>query len=219
MSFDIAKTPTLEAVANEEEKALAADLEKRVQEAIQSAESQSEVAAARESQAAAEQKLGNFKNAERWLTDFAKAALAQAAIAAETALNAWIASAAMAEKPQFKKASAVASIETQHQFAMRAIERLVEHLIPAAQIESLREESHALLTRARAVEAIAQERAQKILGQVRDAVSDEMVLPIDLSKGVSGALLAHAAGLKKMAIQISSNADEMERSYNERRKG
>ncbi|MBZ5601801.1 MAG: hypothetical protein LAO79_05795 [Acidobacteriia bacterium] len=223
MSFDIAglnlaKTPTLEAVATGDEKALAADLRKRVEEAIQAAESQKEVVEARESQAAAERKLGSFKNAERWLSDFAKAALAQAAIAAEAALNAWIASAAVGEKPEYKKAAAVASIETQHQFAIRAIERLVEHFIPAAQIESLREESHALMTRARAVEAIAQQRAQKILGQVRDAVSDEMVLPIDLSKGVSGALLAHSAGWKKMALQISANADELERSYNERRK-
>ncbi len=218
MSFDIAKTTTLEAVAMEDQKTLAADLQKRVEEAIQSAESRREVTEAIASHQAAEQKLGSFKNAERWLSDFAKAALAQAAAAAEAALNAWIASAATGQKPEFKKAAHVEAIETQHRFALRSIEKLVEHLIPAAQIEALREESHALETRARAVESAAQERAEKILGQVRDAVSDEMVLPIDLSKGVAGALLAHAAGLRKMAVQISSHADELERSYNERRK-
>ena len=87
-----------------------------------------------------------------------------------------------------------------------------------AKIDSLREESHALMTRARVMEGVAQERAEKLLGQVREAVTEEMILPIDLSKGVSGALLAHAAGLRRMAVQISANADELERSYRERRK-
>ncbi len=98
----------------------------------------------------------------------------------------------------------------------RALERLVEHLIPLAQIAQLRADSHELLTRARAVENIAQERAERVLGQLREAVSEEIVLPVDMSKGVAGALLAHASALKKLAVQQSENADQIEKSYTRR---
>jgi len=104
-------------------------------------------------------------------------------------------------------------LESRLRYTGRALERLVEHLIPLAQIAYLREDSHELLTRARAIEKIAQERAERVLGQLRDAVNEEMVLPVDMSKGVAGALLAHAAGLKKLAVQQAENADRIERSY------
>ena len=105
------------------------------------------------------------------------------------------------------------AIEARNRHTGRAMERLVEHLIPLAQIVELRADSHELLTKARAVETIAQERAEKLLGQLRDAVSEEIVLPVDMSKGVAGALLAHASGLKKLAVQQAENADSIERSY------
>jgi hypothetical protein len=218
MSFDIARTPTLEAVATQDEQLLAHDLQKRVEQSILAAEAQDDVLKAVEEQRTAADKLTKLRRAERCLTQFAKASREQTLAAAQTALDGVIESAMFNEKPDLKKVGGLFAMENQNQFAVRAIERLVEHQIPLAKIASLREESHALMTRARAAERIAQERAERILGQVRDAVTEEMVLPIDLSKGVSGALLAHAAGLKRMAIQISANADEMERSYSERRK-
>ena len=52
-----------------------------------------------------------------------------------------------------------------------------------------------------------------MLEQLRGAVSEEMVLPVDMSKGVAGALLARAAGLKRLAVQVSENADRIERGY------
>jgi hypothetical protein len=42
------------------------------------------------------------------------------------------------------------------------------------------------------------------------------VLPIDMSKGVAGALLAHAGGLKKLAVQQAENADRIEKAYTAR---
>ena len=58
---------------------------------------------------------------------------------------------------------------------------------------------------------------EKVLQQIRGAVSEEMVLPVDMSKGVAGALLARAAGLKRLAVQVSNNADRIERAYQDRR--
>src|SRR5579872_2714697 len=217
MSFDISQTPTLEAVANGDERALAEDLLKRADEAILSVESLDDVMAASHAQRLAEERLGGLRRAERSLAQFTKASREQTRAASQAALDVVIESSMAGDKLDFKKLGSVTVLENQTQFAVRAIERLVEHLIPLAHIASLRDESHALMTRARAVERLAQERAEKILGQVRDAVTEEMVLPIDLSKGVSGSLIAHAGGLKRRAIQISATADQLERSYRERR--
>ena len=106
----------------------------------------------------------------------------------------------------------MATLENRSRQATRAIERLVERLLPCAQLVRLREESHAAITRARALEGIAQERAEKLLEQLRDAVSEEVVLPVDLSKGVAGALLAQASELKRQALQLSENADSIEKT-------
>jgi hypothetical protein len=126
---------------------------------------------------------------------------------------------ASAQKPVFPKLGELIGLETRIRYTNRALERLVEHLIPLAQIAYLRADSHELLTRARAIEKVAQERAERVLGQLREAVSEEMVLPIDMSKGVAGALLAHAGGLKRLAVQQAENADRLEKSYTARVSG
>ena len=76
----------------------------------------------------------------------------------------------------------------------------------------MREESHAAITLARALEAAAQERAERVLDQMREAVGEEMILPVDLSKGVAGALLERADDLRQRGVQLSSNADKIEKS-------
>ena len=157
-----------------------------------------------------------MQKAERVLSQFAKQSRDRISAIIETALEAIVESAVSSGEPDFKKLKELATIETQSRYASRAIERLVEHMLPLALIARLREESHALLTKAKAVERMAHERAEKVLEQLRDAVTEEMILPVDMSKGVAGALLAHAAGLKRRAIQISESADRIERSYCDR---
>ena len=212
MSFDIARTPTLHAVASGDEHQLVADLQQRVEAAARQAEEMPAVVEAAEGQRQAEQHLAKLQKAERALNQFAKETGEKLAVMRETALDAVIQSAANADKLDFKALSELTTLENRSRQASRAIERLVERLLPLAQWVRLREESHAAITRARALEGIAQERAEKVLDQLRDAVSEEMVLPVDLSKGVSGALLAQAVELKNRALQLSSNADSIERS-------
>jgi hypothetical protein len=216
MDFDISSTPTIEVVSTDDEQLLAQDLQTRVDETIRQVEAQPEVIAASEVQQQADDRLARLRKAERSLNEFAKEARQQTALGVEATVDAIVASATSGQRPDFKKANAVAALEVQNSFATRAIQRIIEHQIPMAQIASLRETSHALMTQARAIEKIAQERAEKLLGHLRDAVSEEMVLPVDMSKGVAGALLAHAGGWKKLALQLSENADELEKSYRER---
>jgi hypothetical protein len=210
--FHITETPTLHFVATGDELQLSHDLQARLEESLKQAEEQTEVVAAVEANRAAEHRLQQLKKAERTLHEYARESGAEMAIAAHRALDVTIQSAAEG-KPDFAKLGELTAIETRNRHTGRALERLVEHLIPLAQIVQLREDSHELMTRARAIEKIAQERAERVLGQIRDAVSEEIVLPVDMSKGVAGALLVHANGLKRLAVQQAENADRIEKSY------
>ncbi len=216
MSFDISKTPTLEAVANADEHVLAQDLQKRVTEALSAADQNAEVVQAVEAHRTAAERLENLRTSQHAVNQYAKDARERLNNATQTMIHGIVESAALKGKPEFAKANELAALENHSRYVNRAIEQLAEHLIPLAHIASLRAESHALLGRARSIERMAQQRAEKLLTRMREAVSDEMVLPVDLSKGVAGTLLAHADGLKRRAIQISERADQMERSYTAR---
>ena len=212
MSFDIAETPTLQAVTTLDQDRLAEDLQQRVEESVLQAAKQPEVVAAADAQRQAEHSLGQLQRAERALSQYTKETGEKLAAMRESALDAIIQSAAGGGKLDFKPLGELATLENRGRQASRAIERLVERLIPLAQLIRLREQSHAAMTRARALEQIAQERAERLLEQLRGAVSEELVLPVDLSKGVSGALLAQAAELKRHALQLSEEADTIERT-------
>jgi hypothetical protein len=213
MSFYLAETPTLEAVATEDEQALAEDLQARVSEALQQAESEASVREAAGAQRQAQDRLDGLRAAERALNRHAKDARERIVKTSENALENLVEAAAAGKKLEFKKLDEVTAGEAQIRTLGQAIERLAEHLIPRAQIASLREEAHALEAMARALERIAQQRAEKVLEQLRGAVSEEMVLPVDMSKGVAGALLARAAGFKRLAVQVSENADRIGRAH------
>lgn len=213
MSFHLSQTPTLEAVAHEDEQQLAQDLQARVEEGIAQARALPGVAESIAAHEAAAAQLTRLRTAERALHQQAKVARERIDSVSQDVLDSLIDAAANSAKIEGRKLNELAALEDRVRYAGRAIERLAEHLVPLALIASLREEAHALMAEARAMEKVAQQRAEKVLGQIRAAVSDEMVLPIDMSKGVAGALLAQAQSLKTRAIQVSENADGLERKY------
>src|SRR5579872_3482520 len=88
MGFDIVRTPTLQAVATEDEQRLADDLQKRVGEAVSQAEAQPEVVQAATAQRVAEERLAGLQKAERILNQFAKQSRDQMAAMSQTALEA-----------------------------------------------------------------------------------------------------------------------------------
>jgi hypothetical protein len=216
--FHITETPTLHFVATEDEQQLSQDLQARLEESLGKAQEQREVKVAAEAARAAGDRLERMRKAERMLNQHARESNLEMAGIAERALGSIIESAAEG-KPAFTKVGELTAMEARIKYTVRALERLVEHVIPLAQIAYLRGDSHELLTRARAIENIAQERAERVLSQLREAVSEEMVLPVDMSKGVAGALLAHAGGLKRLAVQQAENADRIEKSYTARTLG
>jgi hypothetical protein len=213
MSIDLAQTPTIQAVATADESSLIADLEQRVAAAVRQAESQPEVIAAEENERTAARRLAGLGRAERSLNAHAKLVTERTNVVREGALDSLIGSAGDTGKLDFKPLNEVLVLEHRGRYLTRALERLVEKQIPLAQVAQMREESHASMVRAKALEQVARERAEKLLEQLRDAVSEEVVLPVDMSKGVSGALLAQAAEHRRRGLAISENADRLEKTY------
>jgi hypothetical protein len=217
MSFDLARTPTLEVVATQDAKELSQDLQRRLDQAILQAEAQPEVTEAVSTQRAARARFEDLRKAERLLNRLAMESRSQMAAASEAAIESIVAS-AMAGGSKVANLKELAVMDIQSRYVSRAIEQTVERLIPAAQITSLRAESDALVTTARTVEQFAHDRAEKLVGQLREAVTEEVVLPVDMSKGVAGALLTHARELKRRAAQLSEEADGLEKSFSGRRR-
>jgi len=214
--FDLSKTPTLQAVATHDEQVLAEDLQNRLDEALALAVAQPHVVKAEEEYQTAESSLRALQQATRSLNAQVKELREQMAAASGKALDKLIESMALSGgKPDYARLGDLAGIEQRTHLANKAIERLVEHLTPLALIARLRAEAHAHMVRARAIEAAAQQRAERVLTQLRDAVSDEIVLPVDLSKGVAGALMNHAAELKRLAREAAENAERIEKTYME----
>lgn len=212
------QTPTLQAVAQEDELQLLEDLQQRVDAAVAQVDVQENVMAAHAEYGKTEQQLQKLRKAERELHVYARRLAEKIAVVRESALDALIQSAGEGVRPETKPLSELAAYESRARHLSQAIERLVEERIPLAQIHARREESHAILTKVKAFEALAQERAEKLLGQLREAVTEEVVLPVDLSKGVSGALLHQAAEYKQRAVQLAASADELERAYMSRQR-
>lgn len=217
MSFHLSQTPTLEAVSTDDEKLLAQDMQARVAEACEQAAAITNVAAAIADAQKAASEFARLRTAERALHELAKESRDKLDQVTHSTVAALVDAAASGSKPDWKKLGETAALDHQLKNIGRALEQLAEHLIPFAQITSLREEAHSLEAQARALQGIAQERAEKVLGQIREAVSGEMVLPIDLSKGVAGALLTRAKELMERAVRLASEADELEQNYRDRR--
>ena len=214
--FDITTTPTLQAVATADERTLVNDLQKRVDEALEQAGEQKRVVEALEAQRDAENRLQQLQTASRNLNATAKELRGAIFQASTKAMDKLIECAASGAKMEYNPVTQLAILEQRERAVGRSIERVVEHLTPRALMDRLRADAAAYLARAEAVENIAQQRAEKILGQLRDAVSDEVVLPVDFSKGVSGALLSHASELRRLAGEAANNAREIEKTYLER---
>jgi hypothetical protein len=216
MSIDLSQTPTLQAVATADEQSLIADLEQRIETSSRQAASLPEVLKAEENERAAAERLAKLTRAERGLNALAKEITERMAQMRDGVLDGLIESAADEAKVDYKPLSELIALEHRARYLSRAIERLVEYLLPLARVTHLREQSHAAMVQAKALEQVAHERAEKLLHQLREAVSEEVVLPVDMSKGVSGALIAQAAEYRRRALTISENADKLEKSYTPR---
>jgi hypothetical protein len=208
----LSETPVLQAIATEDNQQLSRAIAERVDAAVAQAEASPEVAAAAAAYAGAVDAVARLEQAERVLTARGRELGERLSAGFEEALGEIVARAGegRASSGSF---DGYVRVETEHRLVMRAIERTVEHLLPRARIDRLRAESHMLDARGRALEAIGEERAAKLLESLRGAVEEEVVVPVDTSKGVCGALMARAADLRRAAVAASKNADRLQELY------
>ena len=121
MSIDLAQTPTIQAVATDDERSLVADLEERVEVSVRQAASQPEVIAAEENERAAAQRLAKLTRAERALNGHAREIAERTAGVREGTLDALIESAGGSEKLDFKPLTELIALEHRARYLSRAL--------------------------------------------------------------------------------------------------
>lgn len=90
----------------------------------------------------------------------------------------------------------LAHCELTHRMVSRAHQRIVERLLPEADIEDLLANANLLASRARAIRAEAEARIAKTAQLMAEAAEFEGHIAFDPANTLSGALLAHAVELE-----------------------
>jgi hypothetical protein len=122
------------------------------------------------------------------------------------------------KRPDQKVASSIIERENEARLLIRAVERIVEHLKPTAQITRLWAEAAHQFARAKVLDKLAHERAQRLLESLSAAVSEEGVVQVDAKAGVSGLLLGMASEARTIGHGHERYARELQEKYNEQTK-
>jgi hypothetical protein len=104
-------------------------------------------------------------------------------------------------------------LEAEHRLLTRANRRLIERLMPAAEIEGLHASAQHLLAKASALRAEAQRRIARTAELMAEAAEFEGHIEFDPAQTLSGALIAHAEELEKQADNHRRWAAEREAKH------
>jgi len=216
--MNLNETPIVRAVGSDDPDAVVRALRQKVDEVVAEIESRSDVAEAIEELRRADERLQRLKNAERSLNERGRELSDRLAAVAERLLESFVESAADGVEPAPQQLAEMADLERAHRLTTRAIQRAVEHLIPKAEIALLRADANMRITKADALKETAERRARKMVELLRGAVAEEVVVPVDTSKSVSGELVQRANELEAQAMASLSRADGLEKLYCKRQK-
>jgi hypothetical protein len=117
------------------------------------------------------------------------------------------------KRPDVKIAGRIIDSENESRLICRAIERIALHLKPVAEIARLRAEAQMQHTRAKVIDELAHERAQRFVGALSAAVGEEVAVSVDTKSGAIGMLLAIANEARKEAYGLEAFARERQESY------
>jgi hypothetical protein len=104
-------------------------------------------------------------------------------------------------------------LEAEQRATMRAMERIVERLAPAAEMAQLEAAADAFLAHARELRRVAEERIKHTARLMADAAEHEGEIVFDPRKTVSGLLTLHAEELERRAADHLRWADEKRRQH------
>lgn len=108
---------------------------------------------------------------------------------------------------------AVQRLETTHRIMTRSNRRLLERLIPQAEIAELRVAAELFLARARALRQESLNRIEKTAKLIADAADFEGAIVFDPSQTISGALISEAERCEAEADRHRQWASERQQQY------
>jgi hypothetical protein len=146
-----------------------------------------------------------YSEIDKWLKDIAPAYVEELIKSAASG----------GRRPDQKVAGQIIDRENEVRLLVRAVQRIVEHLKPTAQIARLWAEAAHQFARAKVLDRLAHERAQRLLDSLSAAVSEEGVVQVDAKAGVSGLLLGMASEARTTAHGHERLAKELQEKYNE----
>lgn len=98
--------------------------------------------------------------------------------------------------------------EAEHRLSTRAYQRLVERLLPQAEIDELRKSTEHLLAKARSARQEAAARIERTAKLMAEAAEFEGNITFDAANTLSGVLFEHAAQLETQADNLRRRAAE-----------
>ncbi len=142
----------------------------------------------------------NLRGAQRFLIDYSRRLLDAREQASRQVDGALIEAAIAGAEPGIAEhVSAFEQLRTAHEAASRAHRRIIEELLPLAEIDFLEAAAEELETQAAAVQAAAAERLRKTADLMAQAAEHEGSIVFDPAQTLSGALQSRAGILLRQA--------------------
>jgi hypothetical protein len=157
---------------------------------------------------AARNKVGGLKDSQSRLSARARflfEALRESSAVVESAL--------IEGRAEPAAVSRLIEIENEHRMVMRANSRILEHLLPQAEIEELERAADHLSSKAAAVRAVALERIHRTAELMAEAAEYEGGIVFDPVKTLSGELQIQAAEFERQAANYRRWAEERRNQY------
>ena len=191
------------------EEEVARELEAKVRALVEEARDAAEVAEARRLREAAEARREKLKRASRELGERAKILYEENRKAAGRVDEALI----EGNRVTAAQLDTHVRLEAEHRAILRASERVVERLLPVAEIEAMEVEASEFFTHARELRRVADERMKVTARLLAEAAEHEGEIAFDPRNTVSGLLTAEADELERRGRDYLKWADERRDRY------
>jgi hypothetical protein len=185
------------------------ELVAKVQEIVEQAQESAEVSEARRANGVAEMEVNRLRGAHRELLGRSKKLREDSQSVAGRLESALIDGGELTAT----QLDNLVRLEADQRATMRAVERIVERLTPAAEMAHLEAAAALFLAQARELRRVADERIRHTARLMADAAQHEGEIVFDPRKTVSGLLTLHAEELERRAADHLRWADEKRRQH------
>jgi hypothetical protein len=168
------------------------------------------VAAAQQAYEAAQRDVAKLKKSQARLTERGREIFARMGQICDSIETGLIESETAGVLADLKKLDA---LEAEHKAVLRANSRILEHLLPRAEIAELRRAAESLSIKAQAVRSAAAQRIEKTARMMADAAEYEGGIVFDSMNTLSGEMHRQAAEFERQAANYLEWARQREEQY------